>query len=225
MSDILEKIKKNVIEGRIDSEDEGFDGDMEGEPGVVELVQQALDEGISPSDILNKAVSPGMEKVGERYENGDYLIPDMLAAAECVSEATEILEPMLLEGDVKSRGKFIIATVEDDLHDIGKNIVSTLLRGSGFEVEDLGVGVKADKIVQAVEEKKASYLGLSALLTTTMGHMEDVINLLKEKGLRDQVKVCVGGAPVSEEFAKKIGADVYGEDAFDAIHKLEKMAR
>jgi len=224
MSDTLEKIRKNVIEGRIDSEDEGFEGDMEGEPGVVELVQQALDEGISPSDILNKAVSPGMEEVGQRYENGEYLIPDMLAAAECVSEATEILEPMLLEGDVKTRGKFIIATVEDDLHDIGKNIVSTLLRGSGFEVEDLGVGVKADKIVQAVEEKKASHLGLSALLTTTMGHMEDIINLLKEKGLRDQVKVCVGGAPVSEDFAKKIGADVYGEDAFDAIHKLEKMS-
>lgn len=224
MSEILETIKKNVIEGRIDSEDEGFDGDMEGEPGVIELVQQALDQGISPSDILNKAVSPGMEIVGQKYENGEYLIPDMLAAAECVSEATQILEPMLLEGDIQSKGKFIIATVEDDLHDIGKNIVSTLLRGSGFEVQDLGVGVKAAKIVDAVEASNAHYLGLSALLTTTMGYMEDVIKLLKEKGLRDKVKICIGGAPVSDEFAKQIGADIYAEDAFDAIHKLEAAA-
>ena len=224
MSDILEKIKRNVIEGRIDSEDEGFDGDMEGEPGVIELVQQALDQNIAPGDILNKAVSPGMEIVGQKYENGEYLIPDMLAAAECVSEATKILEPLLMEGDMKSRGKFIIATVQDDLHDIGKNIVSTLLRGSGFEVEDLGVGVKAEKIVDAVESSNANYLGLSALLTTTMGYMGEVIELLKKKGLRDKVQICIGGAPVSESFAKEIGADIYAEDAFDAIHKLETAA-
>ncbi|MDZ7723523.1 MAG: cobalamin-dependent protein [candidate division KSB1 bacterium] len=141
-----------------------------------------------------------------------------------MSEATKILEPQLMEGDVKSKGKFVIATVEDDLHDIGKNIVTTLLRGSGFEVEDLGVGVEADKIVAAVESTNANYLGLSALLTTTMGYMEDVIKLLKEKGLRDQVKICIGGAPVSASFAEQIGADIYAEDAFDAIHKLEPAA-
>ncbi len=220
MADILEKIKKNVIEGRVDYEDEGFDGDMEGQPGVLELVEKALEENIPPSDILNIAISPGMNEVGRLYESGEYLIPDMLASAECVSEATKILEPLLLEGENKSRGKFIIATVEDDLHDIGKNIVTTLLRGSGFDVHDLGTGIKADKIVDAIEKSQAKYLGLSALLTTTMGHMEEVIDLLKDKGIRDQVIVCIGGAPISEDFAQKIGADLYGEDAFDAINKL-----
>ncbi len=224
MSDILEQIKKNVIDGRIDSADEGFDGDMAGEPGVIELVQQGLEDSLAPSTILNEAVSPGMEEVGRRYESGEYLIPDMLAAAECVSEATKILEPLLVEGDINSRGKFIIATVEGDLHDIGKNIVSTLLRGSGFEVEDLGVGVEAEDVVTAVENSRAKYLGLSALLTTTMGHMEEVVDLLKEKGIRDEVLVCIGGAPTSEDFAKQIGADLYGEDAFDAINKLEAVA-
>jgi len=225
MSDIIEKIKKNVIEGRVDIEDEGFDGNMIGQPGVLELVKQALEENTPPSDILNKAVSPGMDEVGRLYESGKYLIPDMLASAECVSEATKILKPLLLEGDTRSRGKFVIATVEDDLHDIGKNIVTTLLRGAGFEVQDLGAGVTADKIVNAIEKSQSKYLGLSALLTTTMGHMEEVIDLLKEKGIRDQVIVCVGGAPVSEDFAHKIGANLYGEDAFDVIAKLENITQ
>lgn len=224
MSDILEQIRKNVIEGRIDSADEGFDGDMAGEPGVIELVNRGLEDSLSPDTILNEAVSPGMEEVGRRYESGEYLIPDMLAAAECVSEATKILEPLLVDGDINSRGKFIIATVEGDLHDIGKNIVSTLLRGAGFEVEDLGVGIEAREVVNAVEKSQAKYLGLSALLTTTMGHMEEVIELLGEKGLRDEILVCVGGAPTSQEFAEKIGADLYGADAFDAINKLEAIA-
>ncbi len=221
MDDILEKIKMNVISGRIDKEDEGFEGDMAGKPGVIELVNQAVEKKINPADILVKAINPGMDEVGRKYESGEYLIPDMLAAAECVGEAMKILEPLLLDKDIESRGKFIIATVEGDLHDIGKNIVATMLKGSGFEVHDLGTGISAEKIVEAVKRDKPEYLGLSALLTTTMGHMQEVIELLEKEGLKGRVKVLVGGAPVSEEFAKKIGADFYCEDAFDAIDKLK----
>jgi 5-methyltetrahydrofolate--homocysteine methyltransferase len=223
MGDLIEQIKKNLIAGRVDSEDEGFDDDMTGQPGVTELVKQALDEKVPPSDILNQALTPGMEEVGDLFERGDYLIPDMLASAECVAEATNILEPYLAGEKSQSRGRFVIATVEGDLHDIGKNIVATILQGSGFEVQDLGTSVKADRIVQSVRESKPEFLGLSALLTSTMTHMGEVIDLLKKEGLRQQVVVCVGGAPVSEEFAEKIGADFYGDDAFDAMNKLENL--
>ncbi|MGD2295138.1 MAG: corrinoid protein [Candidatus Aminicenantes bacterium] len=224
MSDLIEKIRKNLINGRVDSEDEGFDEDMAGQPGVTELVKEALEEKIPPSDILTQALTPGMEEVGRRFESGEYIIPDMLASAECVAEATKILEPHLVGEHIQSRGMFIMATVEGDLHDIGKNIVATILQGSGFDVQDLGTSVKADKIVQAVRESKPKFLGLSALLTSTMTHMGEVIDQLKNEGLRDKVIVCVGGAPVSEQFAQKIGADLYGEDAFDAMNKLEKLA-
>ncbi|MBU1339692.1 MAG: corrinoid protein [Acidobacteria bacterium] len=224
MSDLIEEIKKNLIAGRVDSEDEGFDEDMTGQPGVTELVKQALEEKIPASDILAQALTPGMEKVGRLFEDGEYLLPDMLASAECVAEATEIMEPHLAGVDIQSRGKFIVATVEGDLHDIGKNIVATILQGSGFEVQDIGTSVKASQIVQAVKESKPRFLGLSALLTSTMTHMGEVIDLLKNEGIRDQIIICIGGAPVSEEFAKKIGADIYGEDAFDAMNKLEKLA-
>jgi 5-methyltetrahydrofolate--homocysteine methyltransferase len=222
-SDILKKIKENIVEGRLDSQDEGFDGDMVGQPGVKELVRQAIEENVPPSDILTECLNKGMDEVGRLYESGDYLIPDMLAAAECVSEAMDMLEPHLVKEDVKSMGRFVIATVEGDLHDIGKNIVATLLRGSGFEVHDLGTGIPSDKIVSAVEETNAQYVGLSALLTTTMGRMPEIIEKLKERGLREKVKVFIGGAPVSAEFAEKIGADFYCEDAFEAVEKLNRI--
>ena len=224
MNEILKNIKKNLISGRVDSEDEGFDEDLIGEPGVTELVEQALEEKIPPADILSLALTPGMEVVGQLFEEGEYLVPDMLASAECVAEATKILKPHLAGSEIENKGTFVLATVEEDLHDIGKNIVGTILYGCGFEVIDLGTSIKADAIVKAVKESKAKYLGLSALLTSTMVHMEDVVRLLKEEGLRDQVTVCIGGAPISEEFAKKIGADLYGDDAFDAIHKLDRIA-
>jgi 5-methyltetrahydrofolate--homocysteine methyltransferase len=222
-SDILKKIKENIVEGRLDSQDEGFDGDMVGQPGVKELVRQAIEEKVPAKDIVTQCLNTGMEEVGRLYENDKYLIPDMLAAAECVSEAMDMLEPHLVKEDVESMGRFVIATVEGDLHDIGKNIVATLLRGSGFEVHDLGTGVPSDKIVNAVEETNAQYVGLSALLTTTMGHMPEIIEKLKDRGLRERVKVFIGGAPVSAEFAEKIGADFYCEDAFEAIGKLNSI--
>lgn len=220
MSDILDKIKENLIAGRVDSQDEGFSGDMEGQPGVIELVEEAIDKKISASDILTRSLNPGMEEVGQLYEKGEYLIPDMLASAECVGEAMDVLKPLLVKENVEKSKKFVIATVEGDLHDIGKNIVATLLQGSGFDVIDVGTGVKAEKIVDKVKETNAQYLGLSSLLTTTMGRMKEVIEKLEEEKIREKVKVVIGGAPVSEEFAQKIGADYYCEDAFDAIEKL-----
>jgi 5-methyltetrahydrofolate--homocysteine methyltransferase len=224
MTQLLDEIKKNLIAGRVDSEDEGFDEDLTGQPGVTELVKKALEENIPPADILTKALTPGMEEVGKLFEKGEYLVPDMLASAECMAEATKILKPHLVDTDIQNKGKFVIATVEEDLHDIGKNIVGTILYGSGYDVQDLGTSVNAQAIVDAVKESKAQYVGLSALLTSTMHHMKEVIDLLKESGIRDQVTVCIGGAPISEEFSQKIGADLYAEDAFDAIQKLEKRA-
>ncbi len=225
MSQILDEIKNNLIAGRVDSEDEGFDEEMTGQPGVTELVEKALESDIPPADILSKALTPGMEKVGQLFEKGEYLIPDMLASAECVAEATKILKPHLVDTDIQNKGTFVIATVEEDLHDIGKNIVGTILYGSGYDVRDLGTSIKAQAIIDAVREFNAQYVGLSALLTSTMQHMKEVVDLLKESGLRDRVTICIGGAPITEEFAQKIGADLYGEDAFDAIQKLEKRAR
>lgn len=224
MEGILERIKKNLIAGKVDSEDEGFDGDMEGQPGVKELVQKAIDEDVPPGDILRNCLNPAMEEVGRLFEAGEYLLPDMLASAECVSEAMAILEPLLVEEDIQSKGRFIIATVEGDLHDIGKNVVAAVLRGVGFEIHDLGTSIPAERIVKTVEEIDAQYVGLSALLTTTMGHMKDVIEKLEEAGLREKVKVLIGGAPVSAEFAQSIGADFYCEDAFDAIGKLNSIS-
>ena len=223
MDEILDRIKESIVAGKVDSEDEGFSGEMAGRPGVTELVERAIEEKVPPGEILTRCLNAGMDEVGRLYESGEYLIPDMLAAAECVSEAMDLLEPLLVEADIQSRGKFVLATVEGDLHDIGKNIVVTLLRGAGFEVHDAGTGVSADRIVQAVMETDAQYVGLSALLTTTMGHMQEVIEALEEAGIKEKVKVFVGGAPLSAEFAEKIGADFYCRDAFDAIEQLNAL--
>ncbi len=221
MQELLERIRENVIQGRVDAEDEGLEGDLEGQPGVTELVREALERGVPPKEILLAGLTPGMEEVGRRYEAGEFLIPDMLAAAECVGSAMTILEPHLAGEDVASKGRFVIATVEGDLHDIGKNIVATMLRGSGYEVRDLGVGVPAARIVEAVRESGAAFLGLSALLTTTMPQMQVVVEGLRAAGLRDGVKVLVGGAPTSAEFAAKIGADHHCRDAFEALGVLK----
>lgn len=221
MSELLSEIKKNIIAGRVDKEDEGFDGNMEGQPGVTELLEDAIRKDISAESIL-KVLNEGMEEVGDLYEKGEYLIPDMLASAESVSCAMEILEPKLKDSDIETKGKFVIATVDGDLHDIGKNIVVTMLKGSGFEVIDLGTSVPADKIIDTVKKENPEYLGLSALLTTTMGQMADIIEKLKIENLRDKIKVFIGGAPISQNYCEKINADYYCEDAFDALAKLEK---
>ncbi len=222
--DISSSIQESVIQGRITKDDEGMDEGMVGQPGVTELVERGLASGLSVKSIISEGLSGGMNIVGRKFEAGEYFIPDMLASAEAVSAAMDILQPRLAASDIKTKGTIIIATVKDDLHDIGKNIVSILLRGAGYTVKDLGNNVNTQAIVDAVREEKPQFLGLSALLTSTMAGMADVIQMLEQSGLRDQVKIIIGGAPVSEEFARSIGADGYGSDGFQAVAVVEALA-
>ena len=221
--DIIKQIKENVIQGRVTSDDEGIEEGSAGRPGVTELVEEALESGADVSDIINQGLTASMEVVGRKFEEEEYYIPDMLAAAESVGAAMEILKPHLAESGVKPRGKILIATVKGDLHDIGKNIVSILLRGAGYMVIDLGHDVETADIVKAVREEKPDYLGLSALLTSTMVNMEETIKELEAEGLRDRVKIIIGGAPLSQEYAESIGADGYGADGFHAVAVIEAM--
>ena len=221
--DIIALIRENVIQGRVTRDDEGMDEGMVGQPGVSELIEQVLAQGISVADTISKGLTEGMAVVGQKFETKEYYIPDMLASAEAVGAAMEILEPHLARSGIKSKGKIIVVTVKGDLHDIGKNIVSILLRGAGYAVRDLGNDVETQVIVDAVREERPQFLGLSALLTSTMTRMGDTIQALTESGLRDRVKVIVGGAPVSEEFAGSIGADGYGADGFQAVAVVETL--
>ena len=221
--DIISLIRKNVIQGRLDKDDEGLDEELTGQPGVLELVDQALAEGVGVKDMIGRGLSEGMEVVGQKFEAGEFYIPDMLASAEAVGAAMEKLQPYLASSGITAKGKVIVATVKGDLHDIGKNIVSILLRGAGYAVKDLGNDISPQTIVDAVREEKPQFLGLSALLTSTMSHMGETIQALQESGLRDKVKVIIGGAPVSEEFAKSIGADGYGADGFQAVAVVESL--
>jgi 5-methyltetrahydrofolate--homocysteine methyltransferase len=220
---LLAQIKKNTILGRVDEQDEGFDGDMEGQPGVTELIETALEQDVPVSRILAEALTPAMEEVGAKYESSEYLIPDMLASAECVSSAMDILKPHLLAANVEQKGKVIIASVEGDRHDIGKNIVTTLLKGAGYDVQDLGTSVSAQRIVDEVKSSGAEFVGLSALLTSTMTKMSSVVEALDAAGLRNKVRIIVGGAPVTAGFAEKIGADAYCRDAFEAVDCLASL--
>ena len=219
--ELLKELEHTIVMGHLDAEDEGFDGTMEGTPGTLEFVEQALDEGIEPQEIL-EIFGRSMEKVGELFELEEYNLADMLASAECVGEAMDILEPKLEVGRSSEKGKFLIATVEGDLHDIGKNIVATMLKGAGYQVNDLGINVPAAEILDAIREFRPDFVGLSALLSTTMIEMEQVVKLIREEGFSN-VKVLIGGAPTSKEFAAKIGADQYCRDVMDAIQALEKM--
>jgi len=220
---IIDQIRENVIQGRVTQDDEGMDEGMVGQPAVTELVAEALAQGLDVKEIINDGLTKGMSLVGDKFEAGEYFIPDMLASAEAVGAAMEMLEPHLEDSGIKSKGKILIATVKGDLHDIGKNIVSILLRGAGYAVKDLGNDIEPEAIAAAVKEEKPAILGLSALLTSTMAHMEDTINALKDAGVRDSVKVVIGGAPVSEEYAQKIGADGYGADGFHAVSVIESL--
>lgn len=222
--ELIEKISFNIVQGRVEAEDEGFDEGFEGQPAVTELVKEALETGIDPKTIVINGLTRAMEIVGEKFEREEYLIPDMLASAECVGVAMDIMSPHLLKAGVESKGKFVIATVSGDLHDIGKNIVSIMIKGAGYEVIDLGADVPTPAIVQAVKENQAPYLGLSALLTTTMRVMQEVIDKLKEEGLRENVKILIGGAPTSRAFADQIGADAHCKDAFEAIEVMKSVA-
>lgn len=220
--DIIAVLKENVIQGRMTQEDEGIDDSLTG-PGVVELTQMALDNNIPPKEIIADGLTAGMKVVGEKFNAKEYYVPDMLASAEAVSAAMDILKPLLEASDIKSKGKFAIVTVKGDIHDIGKNIVAILLKGAGYDVEDLGIDVPTEKIVDYVRENKPEYLGLSALLTTTMLVMGEVIEALRAANLRDTVKVLIGGAAVSDDFAREIGADAYCSDGFHAVRVLDSF--
>jgi len=222
--ELLGKIAFNVIQGRIEAEDEGFDEGLEGQPAVTELVEKALTQGIDSKSVVLDGLTKAMEVVGDKFEREEYLIPDMLASAECVGAAMDILSPYLIDAGLESKGKFVISTVAGDLHDIGKNIVAIMLKGAGYEVIDLGADVPTARIVETVKEHQAPFLGLSALLTTTMRGMGEVIEELTRAGLRDQVTVLIGGAPTSDDFAKEVGADSYCKDAFQAIEVLKGMS-
>ena len=221
--DIIGLIRENVIQGRVTQDDEGLDEGMVGQPGVIELTEKALAKRLDIRDIISKGLTEGMNLVGQKFEQKEYYIPDMLASAEAVGAAMELLEPHLARSGIKPKGKILLATVKGDLHDIGKNIVSILLRGAGYTVKDLGNDMEPQSIVNAVRAEKPQFLGLSALLTSTMVNMRDTIQALEESGLRDKVKVVIGGAPVSEEYARSIGADGYGSDGFQAVAVIESL--
>jgi len=219
--DIVASLKENVVQGRKNKDSEGIDDSLSGTPGVVELTQLALEKNISLGIIITQGLTDGMQVVGDKYASKEYFIPDMLASAEAVGEAMDILKPYLETSGVATKGKFTIVTVKGDIHDIGKNIVAILLRGAGYEVNDLGTDVPTEKIVEVVREYEPDFLGLSALLTTTMVVMREIIEALKQNGLRDKVKVLIGGAAVSDEYAQEIGADAYCVDGFHAIKVID----
>ena len=219
--DIIAALKENVIQGRQNKDDEGIEEDMAGTPGVLELTQSALEKNIPLEDIITQGLTAGMQVVGEKFSTKEYYIPDMLASAQAVGAAMDVLKPHLERSNVETKGKFAIVTVKGDIHDIGKNIVAILLKGAGYEVVDLGTDIPTEKIVEYVREEKPDYLGLSALLTTTMVAMGEIVEALKKNGLRDKVKVLIGGAAVSNEYAEEIGADAYCVDGFEAVRVLD----
>lgn len=180
-------------------------------------VQEAIDAKLPPASILNDGMIAAMAEVGRQFEEGEFFVPEMLIAARAMQTGLALLKPHLQQSDVKSAGKVVIGTVKGDLHDIGKNLVSMMLEGAGFEIVDLGTDVAPDKFVEAAKSSGASIIAMSALLTTTMPNMLATIDAIKEAGLRDKVKVMIGGAPVTEAYAKQIGADGYGPDASRAV--------
>lgn len=195
-----------------------YDGVVEGDnASVSKNVQEALAAGANASEILNDALISAMAEVGRLFEEGEYFVPEMLISARAMKGAMAILKPHLQLGEMKYAGRVVIGTVKGDLHDIGKNLVSLMLEGAGFQVQDLGSDVTAEKFVESVRSADANILAMSALLTTTMVNMKGVITAIEEAGLRDKVKIMIGGAPVTDSFAKQIGADGYAPDASRAV--------
>jgi len=185
------------------------------------LTQEMLNKGISPHDVIEKGLMEGMNLVGDKFERREYFLPDLLVAAEAVKRATEVLKPFL-KGE-KGRGTVVIGTVSGDIHDLGKNLVASTLAVSGFRVVDLGVDVSSERFVDSAKKEKANIVAISALITTTMVGMKDVIEALEREGIRKEVKVMVGGAPLDEEFARKIGADRYARTSRDAARKAVEL--
>jgi len=209
---ILEDIAQAVLEGKRSE--------------TLEFVKSGLDSGIEPLELITEGLTVGLDQVGQKFEEGEYYLPDMMLAAEAMSGAIDFLEPhMAKDKDGKNENviKCVIGTVKGDLHSIGKDIVIMMMKAAGMEIYDLGVDVPSAEFVRSVEENGAHVLGISALMTTTIQEQKKIIDMLSEKGLRDKVKVIVGGAPLSEEWAKKIGADAYAADAIAGVKKVRAM--
>ncbi len=206
---ILNEIQAAVIEGRA--------------PNVENLTRQALDEKLSLDDIINDGFIAAMSIVGDKFRKNEIYVPEMLIAARAMKSGLKVLEPLIMAGERKYLGKVLIGTVKGDLHDIGKNLVSMMIQGGGYEVIDLGVDVSADKFITAIKENQPQVIGLSALLTTTMPNMKDTIIAIEKAGLRNQVKILVGGAPVSQLFADEIGADGFAADAGSAVELIKAV--
>ncbi len=205
---LLEDLRKSVI-----------DGDQN---ATQDLVHKALAENIPAEKILKDGLIPAMSEVGRMFEAGEFYVPEMLISARAMKSGLAILKPKLAAANIQAIGKVVIGTVQGDLHDIGKNLVGMMLEGAGFEVIDLGVDVSPEKYVQAVQEHHPDLIGCSALLTTTMPRMKDIVLALQAAGLRDQVKVMIGGAPVTEQYARDIGADFYAPDAASAAQRARQ---
>jgi len=210
-SEIFQKLSESLVMGEPDA--------------TVELTRQALAAGIEPMTIIQEGLMPGMTIVGDKFSSGEYFLPDLIIAAEGMQRAMELLEPELhaRQQAIESAGTVVIGTVKGDIHEIGKSLVATMLSANGFKVFDLGVDVPTTKFIEKVKETGANILGLSALLTTTMTVQRDVLEALKSAGLRDQVKVMVGGAPVTRKWAADIGADGYAEDAIGAVQVARQL--
>ncbi len=198
----LEQISENLIKGKANE--------------VKDLVQKALDEGSSAADVLNKGLLAGMSVVGERFKKNEIYVPEVLIAARAMKAGTEVLKPLLAESGVEPTGIVVLGTVKGDLHDIGKNLVGMMLEGGGFQVVDLGTDVPSEKFVESARENNAQVIGASALLTTTMTAMKEVVDSLKSSDLSGKVKIMIGGAPVTQAFCDEIGADGYAPDAASA---------
>ena len=187
------------------------------------LTKTALEQGILPKDVIQKALVPGIKIVGERFGRGEIFLPELLVAGKAIQQALNQVEPMLAPGELGSARKFLIGTVKGDVHDIGKNIVVMMLKSTGWEVTDLGVDVSPDQFCSSVKEGDYDIVGLSTLLTVTMPAAAETIEALKKAGLREKIKVMVGGAPVTQEFCEKIGADAFGTDAWEAVTKAQNL--
>ena len=203
----IDDLRQSVIEGE--------------EERTESLVKQAMTEGLPPEQILKEGLIAAMTEVGRLFEAGEYYVPEMLISARAMKSGLTLLRPQLAAANVQAVGKVVIGTVQGDLHDIGKNLVGMMLEGAGFEVIDLGVDVSAQKFVDAVKEYQPDLIGCSALLTTTMPRMKDVVEALKQSGLRDNVKVMIGGAPITDKYAHDIGADIYAPDAASAAARAK----
>lgn len=205
----IESIYKGVIRGDAAS--------------VQQDMQAAIDAGIAAEEILKQGLIPAMQEVGDLFEKGEYFVPEMLISARAMQSGLELLKPLLMSAEVQSTGKVVLGTVQGDLHDIGKNLVGMMLEGAGFELIDLGADVSPEKFSQAVREHQPDILAMSALLTTTMPAMKTTIDALEEAGLRSQVKVMVGGAPITDEYANQIGADGFAPDASRAASLATRL--